>query len=561
MSSPQTAVCCPNGHPQPLASSKFCIYCGERVQLPSIPAAAERPVPAGPLNPPGGVPQDLPAAPTPTWLAPAVAAATSPAPTTMTTAVPVPTFGPRIAGKAAAAPGCCSRCGGDGVHLPADRVVCPDCRWLRPLVPGYQVDASAFAWAGDAKAMATLRSIKVLTAAAGAVSERVGRRWIEVTFNGIRLSEKQLPQIYAQAVRAARVLGMSHMPDLYLSGERPWDMLTFGTDRDSFIVIGSAIAANFQGPDMYFLLARQLGHCKAGHSLWKTVIRFLLGEQGPQKGMLAGGVLNTVLNPTALLSGAIEMPLLGWARQAEITADRAGLLAVGNPEVARRVLMSWSLKSSHLYQQLNMNAWVEQQSLEEDQTLRLSELLTTSTPYLGPRLKLLQQYANSAELKGYLRLIGDSIRQNLSPQQPPATTPVPQSGRATPPPNALPAATPSTRPTAATGAPASSGPEAVTSQGLVNASTRPTTTPSPNEKKWAATVTTLKITCTACGAKMGVPAQAVLGVERRPVRCPNADCGAITVLEKRIQPVSGLAAPTPIQQQPQQQLETMSYGD
>jgi Zn-dependent protease with chaperone function len=476
----------------------------------------------------------------------------------MAASVTLPTSGPRIAGKAAAAPGCCSRCGGAGEYLPADRVVCPDCRWLRPLVPGYQVDASAFAWAGDAKAMATLRSIKVLTAAAGAVSERVGRRWIEVTFNGIRLSEKQLPQIYAQAVRAARVLGMSHMPDLYLSGERPWDMLTFGTDRDSFIVIGSAIAANFQGPDMYFLLARQLGHCKAGHSLWKTVIRFLLGDQGPQKGMLAGGVLNTVLNPTALLSGAIEMPLLGWARQAEITADRAGLLAVGNPEVARRVLMSWSLKSSHLYQQLNMNAWVEQQSLEEDQTLRLSELLTTSTPYLGPRLKLLQQYANSPELKGYLRLIGDSIRQNLSPQQPPATTPVPQSGPATPPPNALPVATPSSRPTAATGAPASSGPESVTPQGLVNASTRPTTTPSPNGKKLAATVTTLKITCTACGAKMGVPAQAVLGVERRPVRCPNADCGAITALEKRIQPVSGLASP--IQQQ-QQQLETMSDGD
>lgn len=515
MSSPQLVSCCSNGHLQPVANSKFCIYCGEPVQLLPLNATA--------TTIPTTIPNTAAAAP----------------PTMALPTLTPPVAGPRIAAKSSS-PGCCPTCGGDGSRLATNRVVCPECRWLRPLVPGYQVDASAFAWAGDAKAMATLRSIKVLTAAAGAVSEKVGRRWIEVTFNGIRLSEKQLPQIYSQAVRAARVLGMSHMPDLYLSGERPWDMLTFGTDRDSFIVIGSAIAANFTGPDMYFLLARQLGHCKAGHSLWKTVIRFLLGDQGPQKGMLAGGVLNTMLNPTALIGGAIEMPLLGWARQAEITADRAGLLAVGNEEVARRVLMSWSLKSSHLYQQLNMNAWVEQQSLEEDQTLRLSELLTTSTPYLGPRLKLLQQYANSSELKGYLRIIGDSIRKNQPPAAPQAPTkgsPIQQPpARATP---ALPAKSPAS---------ANFGSKA---QVDVTSNAAP---PVP-QKTRATSVTSLKIKCTACGSKLSIPANALNHVDRRPIRCPNAACGAITLLEKRVQSTS---LPT---NQTKQQLETMTHGD
>lgn len=451
MTTNQPIACCANGHQQPLANSKFCIHCGAPVSLQNSSG----------MNPP--IP---PAAPSVLTGSPNTVAPSSPIVQKM--------------------PGCCHTCGGDGSGLELKRVVCPECRWLRPLVPGYQVDASAFAWAGDARAMAALRSIRVLTTAAAAVSEKVGRRWIEVTFNGIRLGEKQMPQIYSSAVRAARVLGMSHMPDIYLSGERPWEMLTFGTDRDSFIVIGSAIAANFQGPDMYFLLARQLGHCKAGHSLWKTVIRFLLGEQGPQKGIMGGGVLNTVLNPTALLSSAIEMPLLGWARQAEITADRAGMLAIGNVEIARRVLMSWSLKSSHLYQQLNMNAWVEQQSLEEDQTLRLSELLTTSTPYLGPRLKLLQQYATSPEFKGYLRIIGDSIRQHQSQPTP---------------------------------------------------------------------VTPLRLKCTACGAKLQVPKSALYPVDRLPIRCPNTACGAITLLEKQVQPTPFTSTSD------RRQLETMTHGD
>lgn len=368
-------------------------------------------------------------------------------------------------------PANCKTCGGEGRGLDNKRVFCPECRWLRPLVPGYQVDTSAFAWAADAKAMAALRAMKPLNSAAKAVSEKVGRRWIEVTFNGIRLSDRQMPHIFGQAVRAARILGMDHMPDVYLSGERPWDMLTFGSDRDSFIVVGSAMAGNFQGVDMLYLLARELGHCKSGHALWKTVIRFFLGEQGPQRGVMAGGIFNAILSPTALIGGAIEMPLLAWARQAEITADRAGLLTVGNEEIARRVLISWSLKSSFMYQQMNINAWLEQQDLDDGDMLRLSELTTTSTPYIGPRLKLLSQYCKSPELQGYLRVIGDSIRRSTPPK---------------------PAAGPAAK-------------------------------PSQNE---------LKVKCTACGTPMRIPTSVLAGKQQLSVKCPDKKCGKLTLIRK-----------------------------
>ena len=358
---------CPNGHQQPVAATRFCIYCGVAVGPP---------------------PQNFVAPQYPVHQ--------------------------QFAPQYAPIPGC-RTCGGDGSGLPEKSIVCRECRWLRPLVPGYSVDNASFAWAADAKAMAVLRSMKPLNAAAKAVSEKVGRRWIEVTFNGVLLGERQMPQIYGQAVRAARILGMSHMPDVYLSGERPWDCLTFGSDRDSFIVVGSAVAGNFQGVDMLYLLAREMGHCKAGHALWKTVIRFFLGEQGPAKGFMAGGILANILSPTALIGGALEMPLLAWARQAEITADRAGLLAVGSEEVARRTLLSWSLKSSFIFKQLNIESWLEQQNEDEGDMLRLSELTTTSTPYIGPRLKLLSQFAKSPEYQHSF----DRIRSMLAKAAPP----------------------------------------------------------------------------------------------------------------------------------------------
>jgi Zn-dependent protease with chaperone function len=495
---PQNFPVCPNGHRQPVAVTKFCIYCGVAIAVAAIAAQQAVPPqqqlqPQQPVKPPP--PQQQPVPPAnggqqqyqqqqqqrqqyqqqPNQQQP-------PPP-------PPPNYGqhqyqspPQYQQQPS-----CRTCGGSGQGLPDNAVMCKECRWLKPLVPGYAVDNAAFAWAADAKAMAVLRSMKPLNAAAKAVSEKVGRRWIEVTFNGVLLGEKQMPHIFGQAVRAARILGMDHMPDVYLSGERPWDCLTFGSDKDSFIVVGSAVAGNFQGVDMLYLLAREMGHAKAGHALWKTVIRFFLGEQGPAKGFMAGGILANILSPTAMIGGALEMPLLGWARQAEITADRAGLLAVGSEEIARRALLSWSLKSSFIFKQMNIDAWLEQQAEDDGDMLRLSELTTTSTPYIGPRLKLLNQYAQSQEFQYYFQRIKATLAQ-AAPPKPKAKEP-------------------------------------------------------PKE---------LKIKCSTCGAPMKIPMSVLEGKPKLSVKCPDAKCGKVTVIRKNAN-----KAPKP----PKLKQENQDYAD
>jgi Zn-dependent protease with chaperone function len=298
----------------------------------------------------------------------------------------------------------CSHCGGKGARLDTNTHVCGQCRWLRPLAPDYYVDWAAFQYAQDGSAMSALRSSGPLSAAARAISDRVGRRWIETTFNGVRLGPDQLPRLYQYSVQAARILGMPTMPEVYVSGERMWDALTFGTDENSFILLGTALATNFQGDDLLFILAREMGHCRAGHALWKTVIHFLVGEQGPRKGFMSSGVL-AALNPMNIVGNALEMPLLAWARQAEITADRAGLLAVGQESIARRVLLSWSLKSSMLYKQINIQTWLNQENETGDDMTKLSEMATSSTPYITRRLKLMKTFADSRELRQYRSVI------------------------------------------------------------------------------------------------------------------------------------------------------------
>lgn len=264
---------------------------------------------------------------------------------------------------------------------------------LEPLAPNYHVDPRVFQWNMDAEAMARLRSITPLVSLAKGVSDKVGRRWVESTCNGIRLGHDQLPDIHALAVHAARSLGIQKMPVVYLSGERPWETMTYGSEEQAFIVIGSALAASFRGNEMFFILAREMGRIVAGHTVWRTVVRFLVGELNPRAGLLRGG-LTGLLDPSKWVGSAIELPLLGWARQAEITADRAGLLAVGNEDIARRTLMAWSLKAPNIPPRINVQAWIRQQEEDAiDQGMQLSEMLSSSTPYIARRLKLLSEYA------------------------------------------------------------------------------------------------------------------------------------------------------------------------
>ena len=277
--------------------------------------------------------------------------------------------------------------------------------------------------------MAKLRSVGPLMSAAKSLSQRVGRPWIEATFNGVRLSERQLPAIYAMAVQAARLLGLRRMPNIYLSGERPWSALTFGSERDAFVVMGSALVSSFQKSELIFLFAREMGHILAGHALWKTVIHLLVGEPGVGAGMMRQGVAG-LLDPTRLIEGAIELPLLGWARQAEITADRAGLLVAGSWEQAQKVLMMWALKSPVLQRQINLTAWLEQQEQDtHDQGIRLAELVTSATPYLTRRLKLMREYEASL-LVGQFRqavlagLQSASVSQAESSPSRPAARPI-----------------------------------------------------------------------------------------------------------------------------------------
>jgi predicted Zn finger-like uncharacterized protein len=395
----------------------------------------------------------------------------------------------------------CKVCGGTGAGLSDDTIVCPECSWLRPLLPGYTLDRSVFLWAQDGQAMTKLQSISALHAAVKAVSDKVGRPWIESTFNGIRLGPRQFSDIWVRAVLAARILGLPKMPDVYISGDSQWNTYTYGTDTSAFIVLGTAILNNFQNDDLLFVLAREMGHCRAGHALWKTVSRFLVGDNSTH-GLLSNGVLNAIsLSPTKWIQDAVDLPLMAWARQADITADRAGLLALGDEALARRVLLAWSIRSARLLKQVNIEEWMKQEDASDDQMTRFSEMTTTSSMYTTRRLRLLGQSAREPELMRWSQSI-QPIRKRLTP---PPQAPI----------SGLSAAAPGIRRPLPAHGPAPA----------------PAAAPTPTDS--------IRVLCNKCQAAMRIPLAVLRGKTSLNVRCPK--CQNIFTL--RPKPASQVTSP------------------
>jgi len=446
MASNALPLICPQGHGPGTQGSQFCTRCGATLvaslapeQLPSVPP----PAPAGP--PPNAPTQ----------------------------------------------PAVCKLCGGNGVGLNPAENVCAQCGWLRPLLPGYQLDRSVFLWAQDGQAMAKLQKIPALHSIVRSASDKVGRPWIESTFNGIRLGPRQLPDVWKQAVQAARILGLPSMPDVYISGDSQWNTYTFGSDNNAFIVLGTAILNNFQNDEMLFVLAREMGHCRAGHALWKTVTRFIAGDSAAMHGLLSNGLMNAI-HPMQLIQGTVELPLLAWSRQSEVTADRAGLLAVGDEALARRVLLAWSIRSARLLKQVNIEEWMKQEDASDDQMTRFSEMTTSSSMYTTRRLRLLGQSAREPELMRWSQSVQSARKQTAPPPKP----------------------APDSHPAA------------------------PARPPTPTDS--------IRVVCTKCQAAMRVPLAVLRGKSSLNVRCPQCK----TVITLRPKPAAPPPAPAGAETKP-----------
>src|SRR5690606_30727097 len=152
---------------------------------------------------------------------------------------------------------------------------------------------------------------------------------------------------------------------------------TYGTDDESFIMVHSALVDHYTDEELRTVIGHECGHIHNCHVVYLTTLHYLK--------LVASAFIPWVVYPALI-------PLNAWSRRAEITCDRAGMLCSKNDQTSMRALTKLVLGSRKLYDEFNLEAFLEQHEEGRDGIGRYMEALA-SHPYLPKRVLAMRVFA------------------------------------------------------------------------------------------------------------------------------------------------------------------------
>lgn len=195
-----------------------------------------------------------------------------------------------------------------------------------PVSPLPLIASTAWEHPADRAALNTLRALpgfdEIIRKVAGFFGER-GLRHLFLS-NAVRTGPTQHPRLYAMLHEVCETLDVKEVPDLYVTLTPFVNASAVGFDRP-FIVVNSGALLTLTEEEQRFVLAHEVGHIASGHMTYRTI-----------------AIIVSTIGFSALpfLAGLALMPfqlaLLEWSRKAELSCDRAALLAVQDTTVAMR---------------------------------------------------------------------------------------------------------------------------------------------------------------------------------------------------------------------------------
>jgi Zn-dependent protease with chaperone function len=250
----------------------------------------------------------------------------------------------------------------------------------------------------DRGALVALRKLKgfdaLLKAMSGLVSERAVR--LAVLGDAVRVDERQFARVHRLVVDMATVLDVPELPEVYVANNPVTNAVTIGMDKP-IIVLNSGLVDLLDDDELAFVIAHELGHVLSGHAVYQTLLQRLL--------LLSAGFASIPIGGLGVR--VIVAALMEWSRKAELSADRAGLVAVQDPAVALRVHMQ--LASGGHVGDLDPTSFLAQGAEYvgagdlRDSFLKLLLLESRSHPFTVVRAAELRAWVDSGE---YTRVLG-----------------------------------------------------------------------------------------------------------------------------------------------------------
>lgn len=257
------------------------------------------------------------------------------------------------------------------------------------------IDSSTWEHPADRAALMALRRVPAFDTVLKKVFGLFGEKPIRLAFqsNAVRVSENQFPWIWERYVEVCQTLDAPRY-ELFVSQTPLVNAGAYGMEKP-FIVLNSGAVRLLDREELNWLLGHELGHIMSGHVLYRTMTVLLL--QLAQLGFPVVG----------LAARAVLVALLEWNRKAELSSDRAGLLAVQNPEATLKGFMKLAGGGSD--EETNLNEFLVQ--AEEyrtsgdaaDLVFKVLNLLGTTHPFHVLRAAEIRDWIEAGEYDRVLR--------------------------------------------------------------------------------------------------------------------------------------------------------------
>jgi len=211
------------------------------------------------------------------------------------------------------------------------------------------ISSRAWEHPADRGALTALRELRgfdeVVKAFFGMWNERGFR--LQYLAGAIRVDHRQYPRVYQRFTEAASTLDVAELPELYVNQDPIINGSAVGIDKP-FIVITTGAVEKLDDDELRAVLGHEIGHVRSGHAVYKTILMILTRWAASLAWLPVG----------AIALRAIIAAMLEWWRKAELSADRAGLLAGQDPAASLRVLMK--LAGGGDLSQIDTAAFLEQ---------------------------------------------------------------------------------------------------------------------------------------------------------------------------------------------------------
>ena len=265
---------------------------------------------------------------------------------------------------------------------------------------GVRTGISPRAWEhpADRGALTALRELRgfdeILKTLFSIWNERAFR--LEYLASSIRVDHSQYTRVYQAWTDVARTLDVAELPELYVRQSPLFNAEAIGLDTP-FVVVNTACLQQLDDDELRALLGHELGHVLSGHAVYRTMLdlltRWALGF--------------TWIPGSAIAVRVITAAMYEWWRKAELSGDRAGLLAGQDPGASLRLLMK--MAGGGDLSQIDTTAFLEQAAEYDgggdvrDSLLKLRMLTFSTHPVPVSRAAHLRRWIDSGD---YRRIIG-----------------------------------------------------------------------------------------------------------------------------------------------------------